>query len=593
MATTIPLIDWIIVIGYLVAAIVIGVLLSKKATHNIASYFVSGRNLPWWLLGTSMVATTFAADTPLAVSGLVISQGIAGNWYWWSGVFSGMLGVFLYSHLWRRAEVITDTELVELRYSGKSAAFLRGFRAVYFSIVYNCIVMGWVNLAMAKILSETVGLPKLQATGLCFLITVIYTASAGLWGVVVTDFFQFAIAMFGAIIMAVIVVTKIGGMSVILSKLQDIYGIDRAADMVKLVPLDSALIPFGFFLIYIGLQWWSTGNTDGGGYFAQRMLAAKNELHAKIGFLWGNIAHYILRSWPWVVCGLAAAVVYYKIEPATGKLVYAVGEKIGQVADPEVGYIKLMLDYLPLGLRGLMLASFVAAYMSTIDTQLNWGSGYLINDFYKRFIVKNASEKHYVVASIIATVFIALCGAGMTLLMSSISGAWFLLTAINAGIGVVYLLRWYWWRVSAYSEIAAMFSAFVVAFVLFKFTKVRFPVSLLYSVPITLIVWLTVTLLTPPVEKEKLVQFYKKVRPGGPGWKKIACEIPGCEHDKIGTHRFIGWLCGIVAVYCVMLGVGDLLLHKTSLGIILFVIGMIAFYGVCRSVKIEMLLSKK
>jgi SSS family transporter len=587
MVTTIPIIDWVIVGLYIVGAIVIGMVLSKKATHDISSYFVSGRNLPWWLLGTSMVATTFAADTPLAVSGLVISQGIAGNWYWWAGVFSGMLGVFLYSHLWRRSKCVTDTELIELRYSGKEAAFLRGFRAVYFSIVYNCIVMGWVNLAMAKILSETLGLPKLQATGLCFITTVIYTASAGLWGVVVTDFFQFAIAMFGAIIMAIIVVSKIGGMNVILSKLPEIYGVQRATDMTKLIPIDSALLPFSFFLIYIGLQWWSTGNTDGGGYFAQRMLAAKNELHAKIGYLWGNIAHYILRSWPWVICGLAAAVVYYKLDPQSGKLVYAIGSKVGQVADPEVGYIRLMIDFLPSGMLGLMLASFVAAYMSTIDTQLNWGAGYLINDFYKRFIVKNASEKHYVTMSIIATVFIALCGAGMTLLMSSISGAWFLLTAINAGIGVVYLLRWYWWRVSAYSEIAAMATAFLVAFVLFKFTNIRFPISLLYSVPISLVVWLTVTFLTPPVKKERLIEFYKKVRPGGPGWKKIAKEIPGCENDKIGVHRFIGWFSGVVAVYGIMLGVGDLLLHKTSLGIVLLVLGIIGFYGVYRCVKIE------
>jgi len=587
MVSTIPTIDWIIVGLYLVAAIIIGIMLSKKATHDISSYFVSSRNLPWWLLGTSMVATTFAADTPLAVSGLVVSQGIAGNWYWWAGVLSGMLGVFLYSHLWRRSECITDTQLVELRYSGKEAAFLRGFRAVYFSVVYNSIVMGWVNLAMAKILSETLGLPKLHATGLCFIVTVVYTALAGLWGVVLTDFFQFVIAMFGAILMAAIVVTKTGGINTILTKLTEIYGIERATDMTKLIPFESSLIPFSFFLIYIGLQWWSTGNTDGGGYFAQRMLAAKNELHAKIGFLWGNIAHYILRSWPWVVCGLVAAVVYYKIDPQTGKLVYSVGAKIGQVADPEVGYIRLMIDYLPSGLLGLMLASFVAAYMSTIDTQLNWGAGYLINDFYKRFIVKNASEKHYVTMSIIATVFIALCGAIMTLLMSSISGAWFLLTAINAGIGVVYLLRWYWWRVSAYSEIAAMSTAFIVAFVLFKFTKIRFPISLLYSIPISLVVWLTVTLLTPPVEKEKLIEFYKKVRPGGPGWRKIASEIPGCEKDRIGIHRFIGWFCGVVAVYSVMLGIGDLLLHKTPLVIVCLILGIAGFYGVYRCVKIE------
>ncbi len=588
----IPVIDWIIVVGYIIAAIVIGIILSKKATADTNSYFVSSRNLPWWLLGTSMVATTFAADTPLAVSGLVIKQGIAGNWYWWSGVLSGMLGVFLYSHLWRRSEIVTDTELVELRYSGKGAAVLRGFRALYFSIIYNSIVMGWVNLAMAKILSETLGLPKLQATGLCFLITVVYTASAGLWGVVLTDFLQFAIAMGGSIIMTIIVVSKTGGMGEIFAKLATIYGPQRASSMTSLIPTNALVMPLGFFLIYIGLQWWTTGNTDGGGYFAQRMLAAKNEFHAKLGFLWGNIAHYILRSWPWVICGLAAAVIYYKIDPSTGNLVYAVGKKAGQIADPEVGYIRLMIDYLPSGLLGLMLASFVAAYMSTIDTQLNWGASYLINDFYKRFIVKNANENHYVTMSIIATIFIALCGVGMTLLMNSISGAWFLLTAINAGIGVVYLLRWYWWRINAYSEIAAMATAFVVAFILFKFTKIKFPVSLLYSVPITFVVWITVTFLTPPVEEKKLFSFYKKVRPGGPGWKKIALQIPGCENDKIGVYKILGWIFGVIAVYGVMFGIGSWVIHglSTTSGVLL-ILGIFGFYKVYRILANERKLS--
>ncbi|MDI6642391.1 MAG: sodium:proline symporter, partial [Elusimicrobiota bacterium] len=354
--------------------------------------------------------------------------------------------------------------------------------------------------------------------------------------------------------LAVSVVTKSGGMGTILEKLTTIYGQSRADSMISFIPsIDSVLLPFSFFLIYIGVQWWSTGNTDGGAYFAQRMLAAKNETHAKIGFLWGQIAHYVLRSWPWVIVGVVAAVIYYKIDPGTGKILY---QATGLPADPEAGYIKAMIDFLPTGLLGLMLTSFVAAYMSTIDTQLNWGAGYLINDFYKRFIVKNVTEKHYVIASVVGTVFIALCGALMTFLLTSIAGAWKFLAAVNAGIGVVYLLRWYWWRINAWSEISAMATAFIVAFVIFTFTEVRFPVTLLYSVPITLVVWVTITLLTKPVQEEKLIEFYKKVRPGGPGWKRIATKIPGCEHNRIGYKNFASWILGVGAIYSAMFGIG-------------------------------------
>ena len=567
----IPVVDLIIVGLYVVGTIFVGFLLSRRATRSTTEYFLSGRNLPWWLLGTSMVATTFAADTPLAVSGLVIKRGIAGNWYWWAIGLQAMLGTFLFAHLWRRSSVVTDTEFIELRYSGRGAAILRGFRAVYFSLIYNTIVMGWVNLAMAKILYESFRFPKLLSVGLCFLVTVIYTSLAGLWGVVVTDFLQFVVAVTGSILLAIISVIKAGGIPMILNKLAEIYTPQRAQAIVNFFPSDAALLPVGFFLIYIGLQWWTTGNTDGGGYFAQRMLAAKNEKHAWLGFFWGSVAHYCLRPWPWIIVGLVAAITYYTRDPQTGQLI---DKLTGAAADPERGYVRAMIDFLPSGLLGVMLASFAAAYMSTIDTQLNWGASYLINDFYKRFLVKNKDEGHYVKASVFATILIALCGAGVTLLMSSIVGAWELLTAINAGIGVVYLLRWYWWRINAYSELAAMLTSFITAFILYTFTTIRFPVSLLYSIPLSLTAWIAVTFLTPPVDEEKLVAFYQKVRPGGPGWKPIMKKIAGAEKDVFPKERFYGFILGVIGLYSALFGIGKIILGNIYEGIFLLLVSI-------------------
>jgi len=571
----IPTIDLIIVAAYTISMMIIGFLLSRWATRSTTEYFLSGRNLPWWLLGTSMVATTFAADTPLAVSGLVIKRGIAGNWYWWAVGLQAMLGTFLFAHLWRRSSVLTDTEFIELRYSGRGAAVLRAFRAVYFSLIYNTIVMGWVNLAMAKILYESFHFSKLLSVGICFVITVIYTSLAGLWGVVITDFLQFVIAMISAILLAIISVTKAGGIPAILNKLAEIYTPQKAEGIISFFPTDAALLPVGFFLIYIGLQWWTTGNTDGGGYFAQRILSAKNEKQAWLGFFWGTVAHYCLRPWPWIIVGLVAGITYYARDPQTGQVI---DKLTGAAADPERGYIRVMIDFLPSGLLGVMLASFVAAYMSTIDTQLNWGASYLINDFYRRFLVKDKDERHYVKASIFATLLIALCGAGMTLLMSSIVGAWELLTAINAGIGVVYLLRWYWWRINAYSELAAMLTSLATASVLYIFTKVRFPISLLYSVPISSAVWIAVTLLTPPVEEKKLITFYERVRPGGPGWKVIMNKIAGAEKDKFPKERLHGFILGVIGLYSALFGVGKLLFGNFYEGIFLLLISVGAGY---------------
>jgi Na+/proline symporter len=606
-------IDWALIVGYMVFAIGLGLYHSRKATSSVKEYFTSGQGAPWWILGTSIVATTFAADTPLAVSGLVVRRGIAGNWYWWNGALMGMFAVFFFSRFWRRANVLTDTELAELRYSGKSAAVLRGFRALYFGIPYNCIIMGWVNLAMAKIIVVTLGLPdtpetKFWSVTFCFFLTLIYTALAGLTGVMLTDFFQFILAMTMSVLVAVLAVIKMGGMSIILGKLSAIYGHSQAESMTAIIPttVEGAMMPISFFLIYVALQWWTSGNTDGGGYAAQRMIAAKNEKHALLGYLWYNIAHFCLRPWPWIVVGLVAAVQFPYL-PNSG----------GVLPDPEQGYIKVMVDALPIGVLGLALAGFLAAYMSTVDTQMNWGASYLINDFYKRFINKSATERHYVLASIIATVIICVCGAGMTFLMQSIVSGWELLTQIVAGIGLVYILRWYWWRVNAWSELSALATALVTAVALKIFASpwfaakfltaeklasmpqwlggslktlntMIFPTTLLVLVPICMAVWITVTLLTKPVDDERLIEFYKRVRPGGPGWDRIRKKI-GIDAPHVGgiKRNLVSYLIGIVSIYSALFGIGRLVLGAWEIGLAHLAVTVVGGYFISRRLSKE------
>lgn len=593
-------IDWLIMGGYTFFAIGFGVYHSRQSTRSVKDYFASGQGAPWWILGTSIVATTFAADTPLAISGLVVKQGIAGNWYWWNGALMGMFAVFFFARFWRRANVLTDTELAEIRYSGKSAAVLRGFRALYFGIPYNCIIMGWVNLAMAKIIVVTLGLPetletKFWSVTFCFFLTLFYTALAGLTGVMLTDFLQFILAMSVSVLLAVLAVDKVGGLGVVLGKIHEIYGQAKAESMTAIIPstVQGAMMPLSFFLVYIGLQWWTSGNTDGGGYAAQRMIAAKNEKHAMLGYLWYNIAHFCLRPWPWIVVGLVAAIMFPVRPNAMGVL----------TPDPEQGYIKVMVSVLPVGVLGLALAGFLAAYMSTVDTQMNWGASYLINDFYKRFLVKNASEKHYVYASVVATVIIALCAAIVTFLMQSIVGAWMLLTQIVAGVGLIYILRWYWWRINAWSELSALATSLITATILKimaspwfaahcltpaklasmpawlgttlqTLAKLEFPLTLLILVPVSVTISLMVTFLTKPVENEKLIEFYKKVRPAGPGWARVR-ELAGPDcPPPIGSvkRNLVSYLIGIVSIYSALFGIGKLILGPRPIGLILLAV---------------------
>jgi len=574
-------IDWAIVAAYFLFNLGIGFYYKGRAGRNTGEFFLSGRNAPWWLAGTSMVATTFAADTPLAVTGMVARNGIAGNWLWWNAVASGMLTVFFYARLWRRSGVMTDVEFAEIRYHGKPAAFLRGFRALYLGIPINCIILGWVNLAMVKILSLILGVNKDWAlaivVGIIALTSFISTLS-GLWGVLVTDLFQFVIKMTMVIVLAVAAVRAVGGIDSMKSQLM---AIDRAKGLasgtagsaLSFIPdLNSVWMPMITFLVYISMNWWATwypgAEPGGGGYIAQRMFCAKDEKHSLLATLWFNIAHYAVRPWPWVLAALAAVVLYQ--------------HDAGFQRDPETGYIRVMIDYLPAWLRGTMVAAFAAAFMSTVGTQLNWGASYLVNDFYRRFVRADASERHYVRASQLATVGLTILSAVITRYMDSIAAAWQLLIVTGAGTGTVLILRWYWWRINAWSEVSAMATAFVVSVTLQTWFGLSsadprgFAYIMLITVGITTAVWLAVTLLTPPEPQAQLLSFYRRVRPSAALWRPVARLAPEVPPSRDLRYNLLDWLAGCAMIYGALFGAGKLILKEYAPGIVLLAVALAA-----------------
>jgi SSS family solute:Na+ symporter len=560
--------DWAIVALYFLFSLAIGLYYKTRAGKNIGEFFLSGRNVPWWLAGTSMVATTFAADTPLAVTGLVARGGIAGNWLWWSFVAGGMLTVFFYARLWRRAGVMTDVEFAEIRYSGAPAAFLRGFRALYLGVLINCIVLGWVNLAMVKILMLVLGVTKLQAIaivlGMIALTSLISTIS-GLWGVLVTDLFQFGIMMSMVVVLAFFAVGAVGGIGSLQTRLIET---GRGAALNFVPDLNSAWMPLITFCVYIGLNWWATwypgAEPGGGGYVAQRMFSARDEKHSLLATLWFNVAHYALRPWPWILVALVSLILYPNLQ------------------DPESGYVRVMIGQLPASLRGLMIAAFAAAYMSTAATQLNWGASYLINDFYKRFIKKLASERHYVRASQASTVLLTIISAVVTFYMDSIAGAWKFLIVTGAGTGLVLLLRWYWWRVNAWSEVSAMISAFIVSITLQTAGGLDsdaprgFAWIMIVTISITTVVWLAVTFLTRPESNETLAAFYRRTRPSLAGWRPVAALAPDVVPSRGGWRNLLDWICGALLIYGWLFGIGKLLLGHTAAGLLFLAAGMAA-----------------
>jgi SSS family solute:Na+ symporter len=573
------LIDWLAVAAYFIFNILIGLYYRKRATASMEDYFIGGRKVTWWLAGTSMVATTFAADTPLAVTGLVASYGIAGNWLWWNMLMSGMLTVFFYARLWRRAGVMTDVEFAEIRYSGRPAAFLRGFRALYLGLPINCIIMGWVNLAMVKIFMLIFGVTKIQALlivlGIMILTAMISTLS-GLWGVLVTDLFQFALMMGMMIILAYYAVHATGGMEELKHKLLSLDAAKASAggghgSILSFVPeIGSAWMPMITFVVYLAVNWWATwypgAEPGGGGYIAQRMLCAKDEKSSLLATLWFNIAHYALRPWPWILVALSSLVLYPTLE------------------DKESGFIKAAIDpqVFPPALRGLMIAAFAAAYMSTIGTQLNWGASYLVNDFYRRFLVRGRRERHYVVISQTATILVMVVSCVVTYYQESIADAWKFLIAIGAGTGSVLILRWFWWRINAWSEVFAMLASFIVSLLLQLYFGMsndnprQFAWIVIITVFCSTVIWLTATLVTAPEKEAVLVSFYRRVRPGPLLWGSVARNVPNVNVRRDGALDLLDWACGCVLVYMALFGAGKLILGQLLEGAVFFILAVLA-----------------
>jgi solute:Na+ symporter, SSS family len=613
-------IDWIVIIAYLAMNLLISLYYRRRSSGSTEEFFVSGRNVSWWLAGTSMVATTFAADTPLFVTGVVAKNGIAGNWIWWSQCLSGMMTVFFFARYWRRAGILTDVEFVELRYEGKPAAFLRGFRAIYLGGLMNCLILGWVIKAMISITTVLLGdaiapgrvleigigghtllryvLGEPAHTGLliCVLVLVpftgIYTFIGGLWGVLVTDLFQFILKMSMIIVLAWVAVAKVGGMTLLKIQLSHVNDTLRqtgqsTGSVTSFFPSFSQgwttdaiwTLPVLTFVLYLGVQWWASwypgAEPGGGGYVAQRMFSAKDEKNSLGATLWFNIANYAMRSWPWVVTGLVAVAVYSPYGGLHPSPEFA--------AEPEKGYVMVLRDFLPPALRGLMVAAFLAAFMSTVGTQLNWGTSYFINDFYRRFVVRKGSEKHYVMLSKLFIVLLVILSGYTAAHISSIQSAWQLLLGMGAGTGGVLMLRWYWWRVNAWSEISAMIAAFVVSVSLQSVAfsgnnSVVFAKTALITTAATTIVWLATTLLTRPESDQRLLKFYRRVQPTAHGWKHIAALAPDIKPVRdFGANTF-DWIMGCTLVYCCMFGIGELVLQAWMAGFVLLTIAAIAGY---------------
>lgn len=560
-------VDWLWVAGYLLATLVVGLYFRRRSAASTADYYVSGRQTKWWLAGTSMVATTFAADTPLVVTGLVYHYGIAGNWLWWSFLPSGMLTVFLFARLWRRSGLITDVAFTEMRYSGRPAAFLRGFRAIYLGLLMNAIILGWVTKAMTLILAVALGISQGMALAICLAclipFTGLYVSLGGLWGVLWTDLFQFVLKMGVVIAVGYYAVRAAGGAHAMLARLAG-TGATRFFPDFSSGFSHQALwaLPPLTFCVYLGLQWWAFwypgAEPGGGGYIAQRIFSASDERQGVLSVLWFNFAHYALRTWPWVVAALAVVVLYPRL------------------AEPEAGYMLVATQHLPAGWGGLLVAGFLAAFMSTFATQLNWGSSYLVVDFYRRFLRRDASERHYVNVSRLVVVPLLVVAAGwVSWELTSIRTGWEAVLEIGAGTGGVYLLRWYWWRVNAWSEIAAMATALAawafvrVAAPFHGSEPVVFAKTTLATTAATTVAWIVVTFLTPPEPREKLLSFYRLVRPDARGWKPIAAQAADVPATRDAGGNLVAWVLGCAMVYAALFGIGELCLTRWFSGVCL------------------------
>jgi solute:Na+ symporter, SSS family len=586
--------DWVVVAAYLLFTLIQGLYFRRRSNRSTADYFLSGRSAPWWLIGTSMVATTFAADTPLVVTGLVYRNGIAGNWIWWSMLPAGMMTVFLFARLWVRAGLLTDVEFAEVRYAGKPAAFLRGFRALYLGLLVNCVILGWVTKAMTLIVSIVMGVSERSALAICVLFLIpftgIYVALGGLWGVLWTDMVQFVLKMVVVIAVAWYGVAAAGGIHALLAQLaamRESAG-PGTPNITAFFPDLSAsskseslwTIPLLTFCVYLGVQWWAFwypgSEPGGGGYVAQRILSAKSERDGMLSVLWFNFAHYALRTWPWVLAALAVVVLY------------------PHLAQPEAGYILLAVEHLPRALRGLLVAGFLAAFMSTIATHLNWGSSYVVSDFYRRFVLRDAPERHYVVVARWVVVILVALSAWVSWELVTVREGWEILLELGAGTGTVYLLRWYWWRVNAWSEIAAMAAALIVSLALrwtvpFHGSEAAvFAKQTLVTTAATTVVWIAATFTTRPEPTDVLVGFYRRVRPDPVGWAPVARLAPEIVPEATLGQNLIHWLAGCGMVYTGSFAIGKVCLLDWKMAVTLLVTsgmcGVIVFRGLRRNV---------
>ena len=573
---TLSFIDWCIVAAYFAISLAVGIWASRNAGDDTRSFFLAGRNMPWWLLGVSMVATTFSTDTPNLVTDLVRRDGVSGNWGWWAFLLTGMLTVFVYSKLWHRSGVLTDIEFYELRYSGKAAAFLRGFRAVYLGLVFNVLVMGAVSLAAIKFGEIVLGLPGWLTLLIAGSITIAYSTLGGLKAVIITDLIQFTLAMIGSIwaMLYILGLPEIGGLSNLITH-------SNVIDKLSLIPdLSDPDVWVPVLLVPLAVQWWASyypgAEPGGGGYIAQRMFSAKDEANALGATLLFNVAHYALRPWPWILIALSSLVIYPELSDIQKAFPDLPPDKLGH----DIAY-PAMLTLLPTGLLGLVSASLIAAFMSTMSTQLNLGASYLVNDLHHRFIKPNASEKELVMMGRIFTVISIILGAGLGLVLTSAGQAFNLLLMIGAGTGLIYILRWFWWRINAYTEIVAMISSLIIAGYM-NFGGLEIPgwLKIVYGAGITTIVWIIATYVTPPDDDETLQNFVNKINPGGPGWKKYSSSVASETWDV--PKGILSMVLGCFSVYGLLLGVGQLIYGNFYPGILICGFGLIASIGLIK-----------
>ncbi len=572
--------DWAIIAASIVISFIPALFFARRASSSTTEFFTSGRAAPWWLVGLSLVATTFSTDTPNLVTNLVRERGVAENWVWWAFLLTGMATVFFYARLWRRSGVLTDLEFYELRYSGRPATLLRGFRAIYLGLFFNCVIMATVNLAAAKIANIVLGWPMGRTLVVCSVMTIFFASVSGLWGVLVTDSIQFTITMTGSLATTWFALQQpeVGGLGGLLDKI-DPRTLNLLPDFGDWPTLLAVLI------IPLTVQWWSVwypgAEPGGGSYIAQRMLASRTEKDAVAGTLFFNVMHYALRPWPWILVALCSTVVYPELSDIARTFPYVDQGLIGH----DMAY-PAMLRFLPVGFLGLMIAGMLASYRSTIETHLNWGTSYLVHDFYRRFLRPDATERHYVFVGRVTTALLMLCAALLTYALDTAKGAFDLILSIGAGTGLIYLLRWFWWRVNAWSEIAAMVSSFLVAvgFTIAARNGHGVPahVSLIATVAITTVVWVITAFVTAPTARDRLVAFYRLVRPSGPGWGTVRAEAGvGPSPDSL-PQALLGWVLGVGFVYAALFGTGSFLYGRTAQGLVWLTVFVVTGTGLVR-----------